>query len=180
MLGILSKLLKNLVNKSLINDLEKYELLSSRHFGFRRGKSPEDCCYVVLLTNAISFALENSVAGMFSHILQRISTMFRQKTSWKVGRWLVPHLSHWSSTMYKSYVFRPIIGSFQCSIRQHARPHFVHHLHEQYFRVIPSGIVSELLLCRDSHLYHISWAKTSWLCMTTKLNMYHFVTSKDN
>lgn len=78
LLSIFSKLLEKLVNKRLINYLDKYELLSPNQFGFRRGKSTEDA--VLLLTNTVSSALDNgqSCMGVFLDLAKAFDTVSTQ------------------------------------------------------------------------------------------------------
>lgn len=50
-LSVLSKILEKLINKRLVNFIEKYHIISDSQFGFREGKSTEDA--VLALTSKI-------------------------------------------------------------------------------------------------------------------------------
>lgn len=75
LLSILSKILEKVVNKRLVDFLEKYELLSSRQFGFRRGKSTEDA--VQLLTETVSSHLDGGkrCIGAFLDLAKAFDTI---------------------------------------------------------------------------------------------------------
>ncbi|CAG4940655.1 unnamed protein product [Colias eurytheme] len=57
LLNILSKLLEKIVNRRLLNYLDKQNLISDRQFGFRKGKSTEDAA--MLLTNSVASHIQN-------------------------------------------------------------------------------------------------------------------------
>lgn len=75
LLCILSKILEKVVNKRLVDFLGKYNLLSDKQFGFRKGKSTSDA--IGLLTDTVSAHLDNRkrCIGVFLDLQKAFDTV---------------------------------------------------------------------------------------------------------
>lgn len=75
LLPILSKILEKIVNKRLVDYLEKNNLLSDRQYGFRRGRCTEDA--VELLTSTLASHMDkgNRCMGVFLDLAKAFDTV---------------------------------------------------------------------------------------------------------
>lgn len=103
LLPSLSKILEKLVNKRLINFLEKNKLISDRQFGFRKGRSTEDA--VTILTGAIANQLDRGLAciGVFLDLAKAFDTVSLQILLKKMEAMGVRGIS---LTWFQSYLSR--------------------------------------------------------------------------
>ncbi|PZC86734.1 hypothetical protein B5X24_HaOG206296 [Helicoverpa armigera] len=75
LLSIVSKILEKIVNKRLIDYLDKNHIISDRQFGFRQGRSTEDA--VSLLTDRVAHHIENGhcCIGVFLDLAKAFDTV---------------------------------------------------------------------------------------------------------
>jgi hypothetical protein len=75
LLGAFSKILEKIVNKRLVDFLEKQNVLSARQLGFRRGKSTEDA--VRYLTTSVAACLDEkeNCIGVFLDLAKAFDTV---------------------------------------------------------------------------------------------------------